>query len=291
MYVRTAAYLILLLVYLALCLVGIYKYRCLDKSQKILLAAFIITFGVELASFISAYIIGSSLYLFHFFTPVYYSLVALAFAEWQKKPNIKLIIRLSVPVYIISSLYFSFNQQSIMTFDVANVVIVSSLFILISIMTLANTNEMPRYILFSSIGLFAFSAGTIIYYILMMAGYYSRANSIIHNFANIAGYTLFIFAYIRSDKVKHTSNDEQYIPNSESRVDFIDNNVEREVNLDNPILRLSPREYEVAVMIKAGLTIKEIAANLSIQQTTVAQNVKNIRKKLEIKERGVNLRT
>ena len=52
---------------------------------------------------------------------------------------------------------------------------------------------------------------------------------------------------------------------------------------------LSPREIEIAGMIRGGLASKEIAAFLSLSLQTVDKHRKNIRKKLGISRRGGNL--
>lgn len=56
-------------------------------------------------------------------------------------------------------------------------------------------------------------------------------------------------------------------------------------------VRLSPREVEVCTMIKNGLTNKEISDLLSISITTVERHRFNIRKKLGISNKKINLTT
>lgn len=53
--------------------------------------------------------------------------------------------------------------------------------------------------------------------------------------------------------------------------------------------RLTPREIEVCSMIRGGLSSKEIAGMLSISHQTVDIHRKNIRRKLKIRGKGVNL--
>ena len=54
-------------------------------------------------------------------------------------------------------------------------------------------------------------------------------------------------------------------------------------------LRLTPREIEVCDLIKKGLTSKDIARTLSISLKTVEKHRDNIRKKLGIANRRINL--
>ena len=54
-------------------------------------------------------------------------------------------------------------------------------------------------------------------------------------------------------------------------------------------LRLSPREIEICNMVKGNLSSKEISQLLSVSHDTVIRHRKNIRKKLGISNRKVNL--
>jgi DNA-binding NarL/FixJ family response regulator len=54
-------------------------------------------------------------------------------------------------------------------------------------------------------------------------------------------------------------------------------------------LRLSPREVEICNMIKSGFKTKEISGSLNISQQTVDRHRNNIRKKLGIVKKEINL--
>ncbi len=56
-------------------------------------------------------------------------------------------------------------------------------------------------------------------------------------------------------------------------------------------LKLSPREIEICDMIKNGLSSKEISGLLAVSPQTVEKHRKNIREKLGISNKGVNLTT
>lgn len=69
--------------------------------------------------------------------------------------------------------------------------------------------------------------------------------------------------------------------------------------ITNPFLKnmsaiesaLSPREIEVAVLIREGLTSKEIADQVNLSLTTVNFHRRNLRRKLNIRNTDTNLRT
>jgi DNA-binding CsgD family transcriptional regulator len=53
--------------------------------------------------------------------------------------------------------------------------------------------------------------------------------------------------------------------------------------------KLSPREVEISRMIKTGATTKEVAQALNLSIKTVNKHRQNIRRKLVITKKGVNL--
>jgi len=61
--------------------------------------------------------------------------------------------------------------------------------------------------------------------------------------------------------------------------------------IDSKYMKLTPTEIEVANHIKHGASSKDIAESLALSQRTVDTHRYNIRKKLGISRRGVNLRT
>lgn len=58
---------------------------------------------------------------------------------------------------------------------------------------------------------------------------------------------------------------------------------------DDSVNQLTPAEMRVAVMIKHGITSNEIAKNLFISESTVKTHRKNIRNKLNLQNKKLNL--
>ena len=55
------------------------------------------------------------------------------------------------------------------------------------------------------------------------------------------------------------------------------------------VFAFSEAEFQVAVMVKSGLTIKQIAGRLNLSPNIIKTHRKNIRKKLNIQNPRVNL--
>ncbi|MCK5403950.1 MAG: hypothetical protein KAI75_01935 [Desulfobulbaceae bacterium] len=104
--------------------------------------------------------------------------------------------------------------------------------------------------------------------------------------ANIAR---MVFPFL--DKLKKTKLDNNQI----DLVEIIDKNLKRSfTSLDARLLvslaRLTPTEFKVANHVKQGMSTKEIAETMKISRRTVETHRDNIRKKIGIKKKGVNLR-
>ena len=86
---------------------------------------------------------------------------------------------------------------------------------------------------------------------------------------------------------KSTSIEKRYLDILENNL----RNITRELhpNLKNILTRLSPRELEICSMIRNGFSCKEIAGVLHLTTGTVQAHRNNIRKKLQLRRKGVNL--
>jgi len=60
-------------------------------------------------------------------------------------------------------------------------------------------------------------------------------------------------------------------------------------NIAKKSVKLTPKEIEICAMIKGSLTSKEISSLLNISPQTVEKHRKNIRRKLKISNKGINL--
>jgi PAS domain S-box-containing protein len=99
-----------------------------------------------------------------------------------------------------------------------------------------------------------------------------------------------VFPYI--EKLKYSSLDESH----NTLLEIIETNLSEiikpfTIKLTNKAINFSPAEVRVAKMVKEGRTAKEIADILYISINTVKEHNSQIRKKLGIKRKKINLRT
>jgi len=90
---------------------------------------------------------------------------------------------------------------------------------------------------------------------------------------------------------KSTLNDKQMI-----YLKILESNVREIISpfgqrLSSELIKLSPKELNVANLVRQGKTTKEIAALSNVSPETISRHRKNIRKKLNLTEKKVNLRT
>ncbi len=93
------------------------------------------------------------------------------------------------------------------------------------------------------------------------------------------------------DKLQQNANLERY----RTDLDLLVGNIEN-LNSDlsgdiKMVASLSTTELRIAFMIKNGMSSEEIAKHLFISPATVKTHRKNIRKKLNLQNSGINLRT
>ena len=62
-------------------------------------------------------------------------------------------------------------------------------------------------------------------------------------------------------------------------------------NLSSKLIKLSPTEIQVIDLIKRGKTTKEIAKTMNLATSTIDTHRNNIRKKLDLKNKNINLFT
>ena len=94
------------------------------------------------------------------------------------------------------------------------------------------------------------------------------------------------------NKLKNSASND----NQEKLIEIIDTNLKEIVSpftkiLSNPMLKLTPAEMQISTMIKQGLSNKEIAQTLTCSKRTVDSHRENIRKKLNLKNKKINLKT
>lgn len=105
-----------------------------------------------------------------------------------------------------------------------------------------------------------------------------------------SNYELMITPFL--SKLKTCSNNR----NRQNLLDIIEKNLQEIVapfakRLSNPIMSLTSSEIQIATMIKQGYSNKEIATILNSSKRTIDTHRQNIRRKLNLKNEKINLRT
>jgi PAS domain S-box-containing protein len=91
------------------------------------------------------------------------------------------------------------------------------------------------------------------------------------------------------EKIRLSANREAYIEQHRQALENLTSSFGRKI-ADN-MLRLTPREIEVCNLVKNGMSSKEIAALLKIALHTVEKHRRTARYKLNLANKGINLRT
>ena len=107
--------------------------------------------------------------------------------------------------------------------------------------------------------------------------------NIVHNIDNL------VLPSVRKIKNKVCDFDKRYFKVLENNLEKITSSFGK--NLIKPKLKLTPREIEICGMIRSDLTTKEIASSLNISSGTVSRHRENIRKKLKLSGKTINLST
>lgn len=103
---------IVLLIFIAIpMLIGVYYYKKIKIPYRILVFLLIVTFIVELIAEFAALIFRNNLVVYHFFSPIEYTLLALLFKSLIKNNKIRLFINFSILIYIPFTLINSFFIQ------------------------------------------------------------------------------------------------------------------------------------------------------------------------------------
>ena len=258
--------------YLAIAVVAYRKRGYLDVGQKLLAVYFLAASFFEAVGFFSSLYIQNDLFLYHFSTPIYYTLIALTFSRWHSIVKVRQIIVISIPIVIARGLYKSFTEESIWFYDLNMIWIICILYLAIGITTFFLIKNTDSYKYWASIGLIIFSSGTGTFYYMIANGEYNIYLSLVQKVMLLGAYGLFLYSFII------TKGGEDSEQRAESR---------NKVSIDR--LPLSDREKEVLKLVGTGKSSREIAKELRIGFGTVETYRTRIREKLNLKKRGVSL--
>jgi hypothetical protein len=116
--------------------VGVFALRRLQTGTRVLLGYFLLLGLVEAIGLYLALNKISNLWLFHVFTPLEYGFLTLVFSCWQKKPLLRLLLRLSIPLFALICLLNKLYLEDVSRFDNFTATLESAALILISVYTL-----------------------------------------------------------------------------------------------------------------------------------------------------------
>lgn len=98
-------------------IVGLSKFRKLDKSMRLLLLLLGISFLTDLYSRILGIIGISNLHIFHYYTLIEYTLLAMIFSHWQENRLIVMALRISIPVFYLIWIIAKYSFEEFNKFD------------------------------------------------------------------------------------------------------------------------------------------------------------------------------
>lgn len=179
---------------------GIGKFNSLGKQLKPLVFLFLITLVVEAVSYVFTIERRPYYWLFHIYTPLEYTLWMLVFSRWQSDGRLAALMKLTIPIFILVSVFFSVVAGKI---NEMNSVVISLSFVVyagVALLTLFGLQRdlkgpIYRYTRFwISVGLLASSVGSLAYFALnaIVFGYVIKEIWAIHVSVNI--FTNLIYA-------------------------------------------------------------------------------------------------
>lgn len=115
---------------------GVLVFRRLSLEVKVLVVYFALLGQVEALSLYLALNNISNMWLFHIFTPLEYGLLALVFSYWQRNTFLRLLLRLSIPLFAVLCLVNRLLSENLVSFDNFTSSLEGWALILISIYTL-----------------------------------------------------------------------------------------------------------------------------------------------------------
>lgn len=154
-------------------LIGIYRWRAMDMSLHSIVLYLILTCGVEsTAYYLMNYLKISPLFLYHFYSPIYFSTIAWYFHQVIKQPVVKKGVIYITLFFICFSIYTS-SIQSLKEINSAATSVESVFIILLSCFTIYELFERmdsvrltDEHSFWVSLGFALFNIGTFIYFSL-----------------------------------------------------------------------------------------------------------------------------
>jgi len=199
-------------------IIGLFGYQKLNNSMRLLSILFVIMFLVEAYGLYQTFIFGDNRWIFHFYTPIEFTLLLAVFYKWQSLRVIKRMIILliigfitfciinsafidnSVFIWLNGSLllntHVSFNYLPIKISDIIYVAVASLTLIRIFIQDKGSITSEPAFWVSAALLLFASSAIVFFVFIELISSQRIVLIWILHNMVNAVANILYAIGLI-----------------------------------------------------------------------------------------------
>jgi hypothetical protein len=115
---------------------GVFVFHRLRWETKILVGYFILIGLVDILALYLAFHRVVNIWLFHLFTPLEYGFLVFVFSCWQRRPAVRLLLRLSIPLFAAVCLVDKLYLEDLCRFDSIATTLEAATLIMISVYTL-----------------------------------------------------------------------------------------------------------------------------------------------------------
>jgi hypothetical protein len=194
-------------------IIGIIKYKSLNRSNKTFLLLLLITIFSEFVANKMATLGKSNYLVYHIFTPIQYAIIALGYYFDTRSK----LVFITIPIMIITSIVFSVLIQPLPAYNSYFMIVELLVFTLLSTYFFMNLLKIETEVLLTNYPLFWISSGLLLFsvsnlFVLGTINFFSKSEpnvilTYLSYFTNYFYYTMYIFAFISGQKTISESYD------------------------------------------------------------------------------------